>query len=171
MNGDGKPVVALVSLPGSGNTWVRGLLQKATGVCTGSIYCDRTLRAEGFCGEGLRSSALLSIKTHDTALQWKGVKYKNVNPNRPFFDAAIFIIRDPFRAAISEWNRKTSGQFSMNQNGSNHVKYVDTPKLFGESLSLHTHTLTDTHTHTPTHMQETTQYGTIMPDTMPVNGE
>ena len=28
-------VVALVSLPGSGNTWLRGLLEKATGVCTG----------------------------------------------------------------------------------------------------------------------------------------
>lgn len=27
--------VALVSLPGSGNTWLRGLLERATGVCTG----------------------------------------------------------------------------------------------------------------------------------------
>ena len=27
--------VVLVSFPGSGNTWVRGLLEKATGVCTG----------------------------------------------------------------------------------------------------------------------------------------
>lgn len=34
-DGAGKKRVALVSLPGSGNTWVRGLLEKATGVCTG----------------------------------------------------------------------------------------------------------------------------------------
>ena len=27
--------VALVSFPGSGNTWTRGLLEKATGICTG----------------------------------------------------------------------------------------------------------------------------------------
>ena len=27
--------VALASFPGSGNTWVRGLLEKATGICTG----------------------------------------------------------------------------------------------------------------------------------------
>jgi hypothetical protein len=27
--------VALISFPGSGNTWIRGLLEKATGICTG----------------------------------------------------------------------------------------------------------------------------------------
>lgn len=36
-DGRGKKRVALVSLPGSGNTWVRGLLEKATGICTGHI--------------------------------------------------------------------------------------------------------------------------------------
>lgn len=35
-DGAGKKRVALVSLPGSGNTWLRGLLEKATGVCTGN---------------------------------------------------------------------------------------------------------------------------------------
>lgn len=34
-SGIGKKRVALVSLPGSGNTWVRGLLEKASGLCTG----------------------------------------------------------------------------------------------------------------------------------------
>ena len=37
MNGSGRSPVGLVSFPGSGNTWVRGLLQKATGICTGGI--------------------------------------------------------------------------------------------------------------------------------------
>lgn len=32
----GKKNIAVVSLPGSGNTWVRGLLEKASGLCTGS---------------------------------------------------------------------------------------------------------------------------------------
>ena len=31
-------VVALASFPGSGNTWLRYLLQQATGIITGSIY-------------------------------------------------------------------------------------------------------------------------------------
>ena len=35
MNGTTHQKVALISFPGSGNTWVRGLLQKATGICTG----------------------------------------------------------------------------------------------------------------------------------------
>ena len=35
MRGEGRPPVALVSHPGSGNTWVRALLEKATGICTG----------------------------------------------------------------------------------------------------------------------------------------
>ena len=35
MRGEGRAAVALASLPGSGNTWVRGLIEKATGICTG----------------------------------------------------------------------------------------------------------------------------------------
>ena len=37
MNGTNRAPIALVSLPGSGNTWVRGLLEQATGICTGKI--------------------------------------------------------------------------------------------------------------------------------------
>ena len=39
MNGTNRAPVALVSFPGSGNTWVRGLLEQATGVCTGRSVC------------------------------------------------------------------------------------------------------------------------------------
>ena len=43
-------VIALASFPGSGNTWVRYLLQQATGIITGSIYKDRALLRNGFPG-------------------------------------------------------------------------------------------------------------------------
>ena len=43
----------LVSFPGSGNTWVRGLLQQLTGICTGSVFCDIDLRRRGFPGDGI----------------------------------------------------------------------------------------------------------------------
>ena len=36
MDGTGRLPVALASFPGAGNTWTRGLLEKVTGVCTGS---------------------------------------------------------------------------------------------------------------------------------------
>ena len=35
-NGTNRVPVALASFPGSGNTWVRGLLEKVTGFCTGN---------------------------------------------------------------------------------------------------------------------------------------
>ena len=40
-----SPIVALVSSPGSGNTWLRYLLEQASGVFTGSIYCDHSLKS------------------------------------------------------------------------------------------------------------------------------
>ena len=46
------PVTALASRPGSGNTWVRHLLQLATGKQTGSIFHELRLKRNGFPGEG-----------------------------------------------------------------------------------------------------------------------
>ena len=42
MNGTERAAVALVSFPGTGSTWVRGLLEQATGICTGKLChsCD-----------------------------------------------------------------------------------------------------------------------------------
>ena len=45
-----EDVVALASFPGSGNTWLRYLLQQATGILTGSIYMDKELYKHGFPG-------------------------------------------------------------------------------------------------------------------------
>ena len=47
------PVVALASFPGSGNTWVRYLLQQATGILTGSVYKDYALLKNGFPAESI----------------------------------------------------------------------------------------------------------------------
>jgi hypothetical protein len=47
------PVVALASFPGSGNTWLRYLLQQATGVLTGSVYKDYALLKNGFLAESI----------------------------------------------------------------------------------------------------------------------
>ena len=48
-----KGTSLLVSYQGSGNTWLRGLLQQVTGVCAGSYVCDVDLRRHGFPGEGI----------------------------------------------------------------------------------------------------------------------
>ena len=127
-------IVALNSLPGSGNTWVRGLLEMATRVCTGSVGCDKWLKVGGFCGEGVMSGRVLVVKTHVSSLRWKGEYYKTVAANHPLFDAAIFLIRSPFGAAVADYNRKMSLHFGRHQTGSRHVKYLDKPQFFGGSI-------------------------------------
>ena len=42
---------ALVSYPGSGNTWTRYLVEAATGVFTGSVFNDKTIQQAGHFGE------------------------------------------------------------------------------------------------------------------------
>ena len=58
------PLTALASFPGSGNTWVRYLLQHSTGFATGSVYLDNSLRRGDFPGEGLIDGSVIAIKTH-----------------------------------------------------------------------------------------------------------
>ena len=63
MNGTNWAAVALVSFPGSGNTWVRGLLQQATGVCTGRCICSVTWTSYvGIISEGLAGLCGMCLK-------------------------------------------------------------------------------------------------------------
>ena len=102
---DGHNVVALVSVPGSGNTWVRGLLEKSTGRCTGSIYCDIPLRSQGFVGEYIHDGSVLVVKTHTSDFQWRGAHLENRNIMDAFYDAAILLIRNPFDTFVTERHR------------------------------------------------------------------
>ncbi len=104
-DGRGRDPVALVSCPGSGNTWVRGLLEKATGICTGSIYCDAPLRNGGFIGESIKDGSVLVIKTHTSDFQWKDTELEERNHGDSLYGSAILLIRNPFDAFISERHR------------------------------------------------------------------
>ena len=96
--------VALVSAEGSGNTWLRGLLEKATGICTGFTYCDYEARARGFVGEGVNSGQVLVVKTHIAPAQWIGHEKKVDWEGQ--YSSAIFIIPNPAKSLIAEWNRR-----------------------------------------------------------------
>ncbi|XP_065574337.1 sialate:O-sulfotransferase 2-like isoform X2 [Artemia franciscana] len=67
------PAVALASYPGSGNTWIRYLIEASTGVFTGSVYEDRHLYFSGFLGElaDWSSGETIVQKTHDFGEEWK----------------------------------------------------------------------------------------------------
>ena len=61
------PKTALASYPGSGNTWVRYLIQHISGYITGSVYNDHSLKKMGFPGEGETNGKVIAIKTHQNS--------------------------------------------------------------------------------------------------------
>ena len=107
IDGSHRPPVALVSFPGSGNTWVRGILEAATGICTGAMYCDASLCSQGFIGENLQSGSVLVVKTHGSAATW----LESQSKRKGYFGSAIFIVRNPLNALVAEWNRKVANKF------------------------------------------------------------
>ena len=64
-HGPGGVKTALASFPGSGNTWVRYLLQQVSGIYTGSIYTDGVLKKKGFA-ENKQDNSVLVVKTHNS---------------------------------------------------------------------------------------------------------
>ncbi|CAI8056765.1 WSC domain-containing protein 1 [Geodia barretti] len=137
LNSTSRAPVALSSFPGSGNTWVRGLLQQVTGVCTGGIYCDTKLRVSGYPGESLRSGRTLVVKTHQVDPRWTGVVYPpnttdsyfSKESDIPVYGSAILLVRNPFHALVSEWNRLMSINMSLRDH---HINSMDS-KFFGQN--------------------------------------
>ena len=89
-------VTALASFPGSGNTWVRHLLQQLTGLATGSIYLDTELACTGFPGENRRDGSVLVVKTHEFT-----------RPHQ--YEAVVVVVRDVVAANLAEFNRLGGG--------------------------------------------------------------
>ncbi|XP_078083373.1 sialate:O-sulfotransferase 2 [Mustelus asterias] len=99
-----KRLVALASFPGAGNTWGRHLLELTTGYYTGSYYFDGSLYNKGFKGERdhWKSGRSICIKTHESGK-------KEIE----LFDAAILLIRNPYKALMAEFNRKYGGHIGF----------------------------------------------------------
>ena len=57
-------IIGLLSYPASGNTWLRHLIQKATGIITGSFYFSKLLYKNGFPGENIYNGSVIVIKSH-----------------------------------------------------------------------------------------------------------
>ncbi|KAG8461324.1 hypothetical protein KFE25_010511 [Diacronema lutheri] len=105
----------LWTVPGSGNTMMRQLLEFATLVRTGSVQHDSRLIASGLLGEGRVNHDVVVVKVHRTAfspeppvhlqknkragvepMAWKGLAVT----------AAIAIVRDPFNAYFAQYQLK-----------------------------------------------------------------
>jgi hypothetical protein len=79
----GKKRIALASYPRSGNTWLRFMIEQATGQPSGSVYQDRILR---------RGAEGVVIKTHKL--------------DSDQYTAAIHLLRNPFDAVESRFHWK-----------------------------------------------------------------
>ncbi|PIK38909.1 putative WSC domain-containing protein 2 [Apostichopus japonicus] len=90
------PVIALASSPGSGNTWLRYLIERATGIYSGSIYDDKELMKGGFVGEKQRpyTGRTIVVKMHEIKRPLK-------------INRTILLVRDPYDAILSDFNRRT----------------------------------------------------------------
>ena len=101
------PIVALSGFPGSGNSWVRQLLESATGVYTGAAYCDTTYTAAGMLGEYVNTENVLAIKAHYRPHMDKSCLHN---------DKAVYIVRSPFGVILSENNRNLTGSHTREVN-------------------------------------------------------
>ena len=85
---------------GSGNTWVRFLIEGATGFYTSSIYRDKTLQAGGFLGElvDYEDGATIVTKTHHSSFGNDCVKKRREMVNK-YEGRGVVIIRNPFEVS------------------------------------------------------------------------
>ena len=121
-----RPLVALASFHGSGNTWLRYLLEQATGIFTGSIYCDELLKIT-FPGEFIVSGSVVAVKTHhaDSPELPKDVQ---LFLKKKVYDKAIVLVRNPFDALLSEANRRWNSKKHIND----HIGLADERKFIGK---------------------------------------
>jgi hypothetical protein len=112
---------ALLSFAGSGNTWVRLLIEFSTGLYSGSSDpYDRVLKEE-FIGEKYCNRRVSVIKAHPPQLQLlpqtssvgttttlhdKLHKQKCMMGNISAFDKYVLLVRDPYMALFAEVNRE-----------------------------------------------------------------
>ncbi|EDQ92750.1 uncharacterized protein MONBRDRAFT_21847 [Monosiga brevicollis MX1] len=100
-----KPPV-LYSAPGSGNTFVRTLLDAATGYYSGSLYLDATLidslPGEGHCNHVSVVKAHPNMHSVDDLLGQTPTLRRNCGP----FDAFAIVIRDFYHAVFAEFQRR-----------------------------------------------------------------
>lgn len=109
--------MALASFPGSGNTWVRHLIESATGIYTGSLYKDSNLYLQGKSSPLLISDVVIVTKIIDSGFwgeltDWdSGVTcvQKTHDASRHHIKSfsggrGIFLNRNPYQAIMSFHN-------------------------------------------------------------------
>ncbi|GAA5889639.1 hypothetical protein JCM16303_004449, partial [Sporobolomyces ruberrimus] len=118
-----------VSFPRSGNSYLRGLVERATGFQTSSVYCDRGL-ARTFLGE-CNTELNFFVKPHYPVLPRK-IKPEEEALFKDYwkqFDQLVHVVRNPFDAITSWWHHSHAPRTS--EGYSDHEAKLDIGK-FGD---------------------------------------
>ena len=122
-------LIALNSFPGSGNTWLRSLIEKSFGYYTGSVYMDRKLYDGGFLGEFSQpfSGRTIMQKIHHNRRDKLTSSYYTHTEN------CVTLMRKPKEAFLAEFKR-THAKKASNKSGLNtHVQDIEVdPKKFAK---------------------------------------
>ena len=110
--------VALFSFPGSGNSWMRQLIETTTGIYTGTYQdCDDSYIFNGMIGEGVYTDNVIAVKIH----------FPNTDDQKWLDERSIiYVVRNPFDAILAEWNRQKSA--SKNHD----MAHLSTTTVFGK---------------------------------------
>nr|XP_039272146.1 WSC domain-containing protein 1-like isoform X2 [Styela clava] len=108
------PFTILTSFWGSGNTWLRHLIEVATGIYTGSVYRDNFLYDGGMLGEMLHHLSARTVIIKDHLL----IDPKKVSKR---YTSAVLLLRNPYDATLAEYARSHSHN--------NHIAIID-PKIY-----------------------------------------
>ena len=110
--------VALLSFPGSGNSWVRQLIETTTGIYTGTYKdCDDSYIFNGMIGEGVYTDNVIAVKIH----------FPGSNDRSWLLEHnIIYVVRNPFDAVLAEWNRQKSALKDHN------TAHLSTTTVFGK---------------------------------------
>ncbi|KAK4300816.1 hypothetical protein Pmani_027007 [Petrolisthes manimaculis] len=106
---------ALASFPSSGNTWIRYLIEGATGVFTGSFYDDNSLIRKGMYGEGIPYDSGMTVlqKTHgyttEVNVTLPHSQQIDKNHMKELNNGGVLVIRNPFKAIISHRHLDVGG--------------------------------------------------------------
>ncbi|KAM0747236.1 UAA-domain-containing protein [Meredithblackwellia eburnea MCA 4105] len=101
---NGNVRTGFVSYPRSGNSYLRSLIERATGYQTSSIYCDKGLRRT-FLGECDHKTTFF-VKTHFPALPKK--MPGNSADYYKRFDQTVHLVRNPLDSVASWWHLDNS---------------------------------------------------------------
>ncbi|XP_046352586.2 WSCD family member GA21586-like [Haliotis rufescens] len=95
-------LTVLASYPGSGNTWLRYLIERMTGYATGSNWSDKQLLEKGFIGEFVRNKTTIVVKTHNDYSPTAKASVESTN-------RVILLLRNPYDTLLAEFNRYYTG--------------------------------------------------------------